>query len=341
MPFNSPVDIANRALQHVGARRILTLADNTKTAAEIAFCFDKLRRAELRRAPWRFASRRAVLRPWTTTMRRVLPPLWSNVTPYSAGQIVVDTNGIYWNCMISHTGQTPGTPRTDGGPPYWQQYFGPIFADLWSSGNTYNAGEVVYKTGPAVYVAVWNGLTSDPASDPGNWILQVGSPTLVQVVAAQPFGPNLTINTRARNAFPLPYGYMRALPPDPKVESREVHVTTAGLRYTDWQLEGNFIVSQEPTSLLLRFVADVQDVSIMDDLFCEMLSARIGYEICESLTQSATKLDRIGSAYQKFADEARLVNWLETGDTELQEEAYEQMQSLQEGVAKPNERQGA
>ena len=45
------------------ARRIGTLQDPTKNAAECAAAYDKLRRAELRRNCWRFSTRKAALRP--------------------------------------------------------------------------------------------------------------------------------------------------------------------------------------------------------------------------------------------------------------------------------------
>ena len=53
--FLTPVDIANRALQHLGAKRINTtygFTEDSRNASEIASCYDKLRRAELQRNVW-------------------------------------------------------------------------------------------------------------------------------------------------------------------------------------------------------------------------------------------------------------------------------------------------
>ena len=80
MSFLTPIDIANRALQHVGASRIdptLGFTEISKNAQEISFCYDKLRRAELRRNVWRFAIRSAVLRPIDTTTLMLVPALCS------------------------------------------------------------------------------------------------------------------------------------------------------------------------------------------------------------------------------------------------------------------------
>src|SRR6185437_8862206 len=132
--FTSPVDIANRALQHVGASRITAFSDDSKQASETFFCYDKLRRAELRRNIWRFATRRAPLRPINLPAASVsavwlsgsttspvpnatspLPtlfvdaPLYSGSTTYYPGNIVVDSNGVYWQCVANDVaGVYPG-----------------------------------------------------------------------------------------------------------------------------------------------------------------------------------------------------------------------------------------
>ena len=58
--FVSPVDIANRACQHIGAKRITAFTDDVVQATELGFVYDKLRRRELRRNVWGFSIRRAV-----------------------------------------------------------------------------------------------------------------------------------------------------------------------------------------------------------------------------------------------------------------------------------------
>jgi hypothetical protein len=64
--FQSPVDIANRGMQHIGAVRIgaLGFGELSVQASECGFVYDKVRRAELRRNVWRFATRLCVLRPF-------------------------------------------------------------------------------------------------------------------------------------------------------------------------------------------------------------------------------------------------------------------------------------
>lgn len=326
-PFQIKEDIGNRALQHCGARRIALFTDTSPNASEIAFCYDKLRVAELRRSPWRFASRRANLRAVTaTTSYRFIPAAWAVGTTYAAGAIVTDATGVYWiSSVAGNIANIPGAAPTAGYPAYWSQYFGPVVANLWDTALTYDAGEVVYKAGsPRVYsISSKNAnVALDPAAG-APWVA-IGTVTADQLITFfQPAGPAKTVRTRARNMFPLPNGFLRALAPDPKVEDTSLLNTSAALQYNDFQFEGNYIISSASDPILLRFIADVSNVLEMDALFCEGLAARVGYEVCERLTQSNIKLQAIGSAYQTFMRQARLVNWLETGSTEPQEEEYE------------------
>jgi hypothetical protein len=57
----SEVDIANRALQKLGAARIVSLADDSENARECALCYAPVRDAELRAHPWNFSIKRAQL----------------------------------------------------------------------------------------------------------------------------------------------------------------------------------------------------------------------------------------------------------------------------------------
>lgn len=57
----SIVGIANRAIQKVGAKRILALTDNSREARAINACYDSVRSALLRRYRWKFAKKRAIV----------------------------------------------------------------------------------------------------------------------------------------------------------------------------------------------------------------------------------------------------------------------------------------
>jgi hypothetical protein len=336
LPFTSSTDVCNLAIQNCGVRRIITINDNSPQAEECLFCYDKLRLYELRRSTWRFATRRAMLRIYTSTMNRIIAPQWAVGTTYGAGALVQDAEGVYWISNFgSNTGNTPGTPVL-GQLQWWSQYFGPVWADAWSSSATYWAGDIVYKTGTTgtIYLSTTNNNTdNDPASG-SPWVamgtgLTVQSPLLNQPwgpsISVQPSGNQLSITASsgfARNLFPLPNGFLRLLSPDPKGEGSVQQNTTGAMQFNDWSFEGGMLVSRATGPLLLRFVADISNVLEMDPMFCVGLAHAVEYNICERLTQSNIKKQAAGAAYMAFMSDARLVNSLEIGTTEPQEQAY-------------------
>lgn len=64
--MSSAVDIANRALQMVGASRISSFSDDTKEAEEVNGCYASLRDAELETNTWRFSIKRVQLSAMAT-----------------------------------------------------------------------------------------------------------------------------------------------------------------------------------------------------------------------------------------------------------------------------------
>ncbi len=331
--FTQSVDIINRALQHLGGQRIATVSDTSKNAQEMVFAYDKLRQAEMRRHVWRFATRRATIRIHTSTTKRMIAPTWATSTSYSAGAIVQDTNGVYWVCMVANTSSSTNGPGVyqAGQPQTWQEWFGPVYGDVYSNTTLYNQGDLVYVSGTpdTWFVSIANNSTGNAPSSTSYWT-PVTSATDQPIFFMAPVGPNITINGRARNVWWLPNGYLRPAAQDPKVENTPTLGTSAGLRYVDWQFENGYIVSANglpgattATPFTFRFCADVQDVTMMDPMFCEALAARLAFEMCETMTQSNVKLQAAGQAYQKFVKEARLVNRLETGNTEPGEEEFD------------------
>lgn len=63
----SVTGICNRALQLLGAARILDISDNTRYGRACNNCYEPLRKSELRKHRWRFAIRRATLAPLVET----------------------------------------------------------------------------------------------------------------------------------------------------------------------------------------------------------------------------------------------------------------------------------
>jgi hypothetical protein len=207
-------------------------------------------------------------------------------------------------------------------------------ADAWSGAVTYYAGDLVYVSSQ-LYISVANANLNLTPGSSAAWVALLAPTATANIALLSPAGPGLTVNTRKRNIFPLPNGYLRLAAPDPKVESTSTLSTSGAVQFQDWQLENGVLISNSDGPLFpFRFVADVSDVTLMDALFCEALGARIGYEVCEILTQSNVKLQAIGAAYQKFMRDARIINQIEIGSTEGTEEEMELTQGpagVQEG----------
>src|SRR5262245_37221166 len=166
MSFKFPVDIGNRALQHCGAElmdAIQGFSENSKNAKEVAFCYDKLRRAELQRNVWTFATRRTALRAIDTETMLLRPSLWSSTTTYFKGSIVADETGYLW---ISNTASNLGNQPENS--LAWEPYFGPLTVSLWDDGTAYFAGELVYVIDDAEQAAIriFLSLVGDNSDDP-------------------------------------------------------------------------------------------------------------------------------------------------------------------------------
>lgn len=166
--FRNPVDIANRAIQHCGARQInlsLGFTEDSKNSRETRAVYDKLRATELTRTVWRFAIKHAPLRAIATTSRELLAAMWSSTAVYFRGSIVSDEQNRIWiSSLDSNRGNEPGNSD------FWDLYFGPLAVLPWDSTDSYHAGEVVYITAGdgtyTVYLNMLQGNQNNPATVP-------------------------------------------------------------------------------------------------------------------------------------------------------------------------------
>ena len=417
--FLNPLDIANRACQQCGVKRITSFTDGSQQAAEFNFNYDKLRDSELRRNTWTFATKLAALRPVSTASMTLVPAVWSAIVPYAAGSIVDDGFGNFWSTsIVSNLGNQPGSLADTT----WEIWFGPRvvqpysqFVDDTSETNTYYAGEVVYTTdsqghyfvfvstqnsngfvptSPAIYDPTvsymqgnvvsfagwdyislfnWN-LNNEPDLTPQPWqstityalaatvlgidgkiyystissnvgnnptggvgwatygILGAWAPnfnastislgwtrlaaTLAQLNVTYPLGCGPIEQTTTRNIYQLPNGFLRLAPQSPKSGSTSYLGAPSGYGYLDWEVQDGYIVTEGGEAIILRFVADVQQVSKFDPMFCEGLAARMGFETVERLTDAAVKRQVLSRIYQEFMSDARQVNGIEDGAVE-------------------------
>lgn len=322
--YQTSVDIANRALQHVGGKRVVTLADDSVNASAVLFCYDKLREAELRRNVWVFSVRKAALRPVDTNTKLLAPAAWAVGTTYAAGAVVTSGGSMWESQAAANIGNAPGT---DGTP--WELYAGPKTIRLFVLNSTgalsdvaYYSGELVRGNGAGDTTTVYRSLVSNNSDVPptANW-LSLGTVGATLSIL-YPLGAGPVSNSDTRNVFVLPAAYMREAPQDPKAGNVSWLGAPHGNNPDDWAFENGMLVSQTDTLIVLRFAASVTRVPTMDPMFCEGLAARIGLEICEEVTQSQEKLKGIGAQYKLFMSEAREINGIEVGPVESPEDDY-------------------
>ena len=165
MPFLDSLDLANRAMFHLGQPRKIASVDEDSTAnAILASLYDTERPAELRRNVWRFATRTVVLRGISDTTLMLDPRDWKVTTTYLAGAVVKDANGDWWtSTLAANVGNEPGTTTA------WDEYFGPQTADVYDSTLSYSAGELVYMAsgsagGFVVFRSLQNGNSDAPTT---------------------------------------------------------------------------------------------------------------------------------------------------------------------------------
>ena len=103
------------------------------------------------------------------------------------------------------------------------------------------------------------------------------------------------------------YKYQFTLPPDC------LRVIRPATPDCDWAIEGRKILTNDSNTLYLRYVADVQDTSLFDSSFYNVVSAAMAIDICERLTQSNTKNSRLGQDYKDAVTMAKRVDAFESG----------------------------
>lgn len=331
-PFRTPVDIANKALSVLRQPAIYSFQDNTVQSIECARVYDVLRLAELRRALWRFSTRRVILRPIDNTTMYLVPPAWDGTTNFNAGDIASYGNQV-WVALIPNTGQTPSVVPA-GGTLLWDSYFGPLTVDVWNgpivlpasptggttNPTTYFTGELVFKTpgdgSYAIYrsriqnnadnpqmvdqwtddqvyqaaqVVSFNSINyqslinlnfnNEPDVSPSQWTTTITSPlvsnswtpmatsALTPLNIVWPLGTGPASNLMTRNVFRLPAGFLRRCPTDPRAGINPILGGPVANLADDFLFEGDWIVSQTRDAIMVRFIADMQNVPSFDALF--------------------------------------------------------------------------
>jgi len=248
------------------------------------------------------------------------PPL-----AYFAGELVYIPvgNGTYRTSLSLQNGNTDN----------------PSVATAYDATVTYFKNQVVtYSAVPYMSLVDLN-TGNTPSTSPTLWTTTfvggIGSDKWLQIGGVEfPFGVGLTTlgiiyplgsgpstQQATRNVFRLPNGFLRLAPQNPKGSTTWLG-GPAGIVYTDWNLENNYLVTAEYGPISLRFVADVTDVRLMTDMFCEALGYRVAIAVCDILTQSLTQLAAIEKGYGVFRSQAATKNAIEMGYDDPPDDNY-------------------
>lgn len=106
-----------------------------------------------------------------------------------------------------------------------------------------------------------------------------------------------------RFQYSLPNNYLRLAPMDP----------TYGTPMTDFLFEGTKIVTDWAPPLEIRYVRSDLTPDLYHPLFANAIAMSLAMEVCEELTQSPSKNDRVEAAYTTFIAQARRSNGIEAG----------------------------
>jgi hypothetical protein len=222
---------------------------------------------------------------------------------------------------------------------------------LWAIGTTYAANALVGASDGNIYKSVGSGnIGNNPVTDAGvHWTntgvlnpwttvftqgagnsqwLQIGgsaSPggvALSQLDIVWPVNCGPSSDTRTKNVYRLPAGFLRVASQNPKGALLPWLGGPAGNIQLDWTYNGQYFVTWDAGPIIYRFVADVADVTQFNPKFCEAVAAKVGYAVCPILTQSTAKLDTIDKAYKKEIAEAITIDAIEAGFEDPPEDEY-------------------
>lgn len=238
-------------------------------------------------------------------------PTYDAAAVYNPGDFVTSSSVVYESIwpVGDNVGNTPVSS-----PLYW------LAVPLFVLSNTYALNDVVFYTDVLYKSLVGTNTNHQVDSSPTYWqVLQpdlaLGQWQLLDATMVPVVNPAPVYNGAA--VFPLPTGFIRGAPQNPKAGSYSDLGAPTNVAYSDFLFEGPYIISGTGSlSVPFRFVADVSDESQFDPMFAEGFACRIGAEVCEPITQSSVKIDTIERKYAKLMTEARLVNGVETGPEE-------------------------
>ena len=142
------------------------------------------------------------------------------------------------------------------------------------------------------------------------------------IVIAWPLGAGPAEDTFTMNIYRLPANWLRLAPDNPKTGITPWLGGPTFVPQRDWVFySGQWMVSSEVKPVRLRYVADFQDVSRMDSMFCEMFALTLAEE-CAGACDAEDQLPAIYKKYKAIVIDARSVNAIEVGPVTPPDDQY-------------------
>lgn len=120
------------------------------------------------------------------------------------------------------------------------------------------------------------------------------------------------------NSFTLPVDFIRLADDYPERAGDSAGLVGISISYSsnfsgvkDWVIEGGKVITNDAAPLQIRYVADIEDPTLWDSLFTELVSTSLALEICESLTQSRSKKADLAIQYENLSNETKKADSME------------------------------
>lgn len=247
----------------------------------------------------------------------LVPAIWSGVTTYAANAVVrANADGTTWYVSLAASNLNNAVTDTT----WWAEWSaGGRSSGDWGLTSGDSPLPLTYPGTVGVYLSLYNGNADNPVSALGNWLSLGG--TVAAIGLVYPIGAGPAADIRTSNVFRLPNGFLKRAPTDPKANQVPYLGAMSGSMPEDWTPEGDYLVSGDTGPIMLRFIADITDVSAMDDTFCVALASRMATELAASL-DAGKEQNKAERFYRRTLAQARQANAIEVGPLPMVENRY-------------------
>lgn len=137
------------------------------------------------------------------------------------------------------------------------------------------------------------------------------------VLKAHPWNETITRATLTNTGTAPDWGYDYAynLPAD------YLRVLEVNTDY-DWVVENGQILTDEGTTIEIRYQKTISDETELSPLLVQCLSLYLAYTICEEITQSTAKKEEIASSFARTMIRAQLIDAQEGSQSQFREDDW-------------------